>query len=90
MVIVEPDEVKTKAQPSTGRKEIWTYTAVLLVAGLRYAVGGRDDRGAVVAGLGAAARAGCGQRRPSAPGTGRRGVVDPDVVRELGDRSARR
>jgi hypothetical protein len=36
-VIVEPDEVKTKAQPSTGRKEIWTYTAVVLTAGLRYA-----------------------------------------------------
>lgn len=36
-VIVEPDEVKTKAQPSSGRKEIWTYTAVVLVAGLRYA-----------------------------------------------------
>src|SRR3954463_11416301 len=26
-VIVEPDEVKTKAQPSSGRKEVWTYTA---------------------------------------------------------------
>jgi hypothetical protein len=36
-VIVEPDEVKTKAQPSTGRKEVWTYTAVVLVAGLKYA-----------------------------------------------------
>ena len=36
-VIVEPDEVKTKAQPSTGRKEVWTYTAVALVAGLQYA-----------------------------------------------------
>jgi len=35
-VIVEPDEVKTKAQPSSGRKEVWTYTAVALVAGLRY------------------------------------------------------
>src|SRR3954469_16089905 len=35
-VIVEPDEVKTKAQPATGRKEVWTYTAVVLVAGLRY------------------------------------------------------
>src|SRR5206468_4522181 len=35
-VIVEPDEVKTKAQPSSGRKEAWTYTAVVLVAGLRY------------------------------------------------------
>ncbi len=37
-VIVEPDEVKTKAQPSSGRKEVWTYTAVVLVAGLRYAL----------------------------------------------------
>jgi hypothetical protein len=36
-VIVEPDEVKTKAQPSTGRKEVWTHTAVVLVAGFRYA-----------------------------------------------------
>jgi Uncharacterised protein family (UPF0236) len=36
-VIVEPDEVKTKAQWSSGRKEVWTYTAVVLVAGLRYA-----------------------------------------------------
>jgi hypothetical protein len=36
-VIVEPDEVKTKAQPSTGRKEVWTFTAVVLVAGWRYA-----------------------------------------------------
>jgi uncharacterized protein UPF0236 len=36
-VIVEPDEVKVKAQLSSGRKEVWTYTAVVLVAGLRYA-----------------------------------------------------
>jgi Uncharacterised protein family (UPF0236) len=36
-VIVEPDEVKTKAQATTGRQEVWTYTAVVLVAGLRYA-----------------------------------------------------
>ena len=36
VVIVEPDEVKTKAQRSSGRKEIWTYTAVVLAAGLRY------------------------------------------------------
>src|SRR5205823_4573383 len=35
-VIVEPDEVKTKAQPSSGRKEVWTYTAEVLAAGLRY------------------------------------------------------
>jgi hypothetical protein len=38
VVIVEPAEVKTQAQPSTGRKEVWTYTAVVLVAGLRYAI----------------------------------------------------
>jgi hypothetical protein len=37
-VIVEPDEVKTKAQPSTGRKDVWTYTAVVLVDGWRYAL----------------------------------------------------
>jgi Uncharacterised protein family (UPF0236) len=37
-VIVEPDEVKTKAQPSAGRKDVWTFTAVVLVAGWRYAV----------------------------------------------------
>jgi hypothetical protein len=37
-VIVEPDEVKTKAQPSTGRKEVWTFTAVVLVAGSSYAL----------------------------------------------------
>ena len=36
-VIVEPDEVKTKARPSTGRR-VWPYTAVVLVAGLRYAL----------------------------------------------------
>ena len=36
-VIVEPDEVKTKAQASTGRKEVWTYTEVVFVAGFRYA-----------------------------------------------------
>jgi Uncharacterised protein family (UPF0236) len=45
VVIVEPDEVKTKAQPSTGRKEIWTYTAVALVAGLRYAVADATTEG---------------------------------------------
>jgi Uncharacterised protein family (UPF0236) len=38
VVIVEPDEVKTKAQPTTGRKEVWTYTAVVLVAGWRHAL----------------------------------------------------
>ncbi len=50
-VIVEPDEVKTKAQPSTGRKEVWTYTAVVLVSGLRYALAEAYAGGPVVASL---------------------------------------
>jgi hypothetical protein len=37
-VIIEPDEVKTMAQATTGRKEVRTYTAVVPVAGLRYAL----------------------------------------------------
>jgi hypothetical protein len=37
-VIVEPDEVKTKAQGGTGRKEVWTYTAVVLAVGWQYAL----------------------------------------------------
>ena len=45
VVIVEPDEVKTKAQPSTGRKEVWTYTAMVLVAGLRYAFAEATEEG---------------------------------------------
>ena len=44
-VIVEPDEVKTKAQPSSGRKEVWTYTAVVLVAGWRYALAEATSEG---------------------------------------------
>jgi hypothetical protein len=64
-VIVEPDEVKTKAQPSSGRKEVWTYTAVVLVAGLRYCVAEATAEGlwlqvsAVLLGLGVL----CGGRR---------------------------
>jgi hypothetical protein len=57
-VIVEPDEVKTRAQPSSGRKEVWTYTAVVLVAGLQYALAEATAEGlwlqvsAVLVGLG--------------------------------------
>ena len=32
-VVVQLDEVKTKAQPHTGRKEIWAFTAVVRLAG---------------------------------------------------------
>jgi hypothetical protein len=32
-VVVELDEVKVKAQPQTGRKEIWLFTAVVRLAG---------------------------------------------------------
>ncbi|SIO10928.1 hypothetical protein SAMN05444166_2495 [Singulisphaera sp. GP187] len=44
-VIVEPDEVKTKAQPSSGRKEVWTFTAVVLVAGLQYSLAAATTEG---------------------------------------------
>jgi Uncharacterised protein family (UPF0236) len=44
-VMVQPDEVKTKAQPTTGRKEVWTFTAVVLVAGLRYALAESTAKG---------------------------------------------
>ena len=36
MVLVELDEVKTKAQATTGRKQLLTYTGLVLVAGLQY------------------------------------------------------
>jgi hypothetical protein len=36
VVLVELDEVKTKAQPSTGRKQLLTFTGLVLVGGLRY------------------------------------------------------
>jgi hypothetical protein len=36
MVLVELDEVKTKAQKSTGRKQVLTFTGVVLVGGLQY------------------------------------------------------
>ena len=35
VVIVQPDEVKTKAQPGAGTKAVWLYTAAVLVTGLR-------------------------------------------------------
>jgi hypothetical protein len=44
-VIVEPDEVKTKAQHSTGRNAVWTFTAVVLVAGLSYALADATTEG---------------------------------------------
>lgn len=36
VVLVELDEVKTKAQAATGRKQLLTYTALVLVGGLQY------------------------------------------------------
>jgi Uncharacterised protein family (UPF0236) len=58
LVIVEPDEVMTRAQASTGRKKLWTYTATVMVAGLRYALaeataeGLWSQVGALLVGLG--------------------------------------
>ena len=45
MVLVELDEVKTKAQPSTGRKQLWTYTALVLVGGLQYLLADGTTKG---------------------------------------------
>jgi hypothetical protein len=36
VVLVELDEVTTKAQPATGRKQLWTYTALVLVGAYQY------------------------------------------------------
>ena len=79
-VIVEPDEVKTKAQPSTGRKEVWTYTAVVLVAGLRLRVRGSHGGGPVVASVGAVTPVGGSQRRAPVAGPGRRCRLDSSLV----------
>lgn len=76
VVIVEPDEVKTKAQPSSGRKEVWTYTAVVLVAGLRYGLAEATAAGlwlqvsALLLELGVL----CGERRPLIVGDGARWI----------------
>ena len=84
-MIVEPDEVKTKAQPSTGRKEVWTYTAVVLVSGLRYALAEATPEGlwlqvsALLLELGVLS----GERRLLVLGDGATWISN--VVREPGD-----
>ena len=83
-VIVEPDEVKTKAQPSTGRKEVWTYTAVVLVAGLRYAFAEATSERLWLQ-VSPAGGVGSPQRRASVAGLGRWRRVDRSLVREPGD-----
>ena len=84
-VIVEPDEVKTKAQGSTGRKQVWTYTAVVLVAGLHYAFAGATAEGLwlQVSALLLELQALSGERRLLVLGDRRR--MDPGVVRGPGD-----
>ena len=78
-VIVEPDEVKTKAQPSTGRKEVWTFTAVVLVAGLRYAFAEATAEGLWLQ-VGAVTPVGGSQRRAPVAGPGRRCRMDSSLV----------
>ena len=84
-MIVEPDEVKTKAQPTTGRKEVWTYTAVVLVAGWRYALAEATAEGLWLQVGALLLELGVLERRASVVGPGRRGVLDPELVRGLGD-----
>jgi hypothetical protein len=44
-VIVQLDEVKTKAQPQTGRKELWAFTAVVMLAGWCHRLVDRTQEG---------------------------------------------
>jgi hypothetical protein len=83
-VIVEPDEVKTKAQPSTGRKEVWTYTAVVLVAGLRYAFAEATAEGLWLQ-VSALTAVGGSQWRAAVVSPGRWCRMDSSVVREPRD-----
>ena len=77
-VIVQPDEVQTKAQPCTGRKAICTYTAVVLVAGWRYSLASATAAGlwlqvaALLVELGVT----CGQRRLLVLGDGAKWIRD--------------
>jgi hypothetical protein len=44
-VVAELDEVKVKAQPQTGRKEVWLFTAVVRLAGWRHLLVDRSQEG---------------------------------------------
>ena len=84
-MIVEPDEVKTKAQPSTGRKEVWTYTAVVLVAGLRYAFAEATAEGLWLQVSALLLQLGVLSGGASVAGLGRRCRMDSSLVREPGN-----
>ena len=83
-VIVESDEVEIKAQPSTGRKEVWMYTAVVLVGVLRYMFAEVTAEGlwlqvsALLLRLGVLSGEEVG-------GAGRQCCMDSSMVRESGD-----
>ena len=84
-MIVEPDEVKTKAQPSTGRKEVWTFTAVVLVAGLRYAFAEATAEGLWLQVSALLLQLGVLSGETPVAGPGRRCRMDSSLVREPGD-----
>lgn len=46
-VVVELDEVKVKAQPHTGRKEVWLFTAVVRLAGWCHLLVDRAQEGLI-------------------------------------------
>jgi len=77
-VIVQPDEVQTKAQPCTGRKAICTYTAAVLVAGWQYSVASATtaDLWLQVAALLVELGVSSGQRRLLVLGDGARWIRD--------------
>ena len=64
---------------------MWTFTAVVLVAGLQYAFAEATVERPVVASVGTALGVGGAHRQASVAGPGRWCLMDPNLVREPGD-----
>ena len=84
-VIVEPDEVKTKAQPSNGSQGGVDVHGGGAGGRVALRVRGSHGGGPVVASVGPVAAVGGSQRRASVARLGRRCRLDSSVVREPGD-----
>ena len=89
-VIVEPDEVKTKAQPVDGSQGSMDVHGGGAGGRVAVRVRGSHGGGPVVASVGAVAGVGGPQRRASVAGPGRRCRMDSNLVRGPGDFAPRR
>ena len=76
-VVVELDEVKVKAQPQTGRKEVWLFTAVVRLAGWCHLLVDCVQEGLTRQLAALLRRLGVTAGRRPLRGDGRRGGVDP-------------